>query len=358
MEKKFMKGTEAIAEAAVRAGCRFFAGYPITPQNEIPEYFARRMPEVGGVFVQGESETGSANMLYGAVATGTRCMSSSSSIGISLYSEGISACASARMPLVYVNVQRGGPGVGVIQPAQQDYFQATKAQGNGGFRMMVWAPATVQEAVDMTYHAFDYAERDENPVLILTDGVVGTMMEAVDLPDMKSDEEIAALKQKFDHRAITGHPFEQINKCHSGGCGGLKTDDNIAAAAMYQSWEKDVAVETDGLEDAELVITAYGITARIVKAAIRRLRADGFKVGLIRPKTVSPFPYDTYERLDYTKVKGIVSAELAIPAQFAYDVGFAVKGRCPIRECLTSGGELITSAQVEQAVREMAKEVL
>ena len=195
MARVFMKGCEAIAEAATRAGCRFFAGYPITPQNEIPEYFARRMPEVDGVFVQGESEVASVNMLYGAVQTGTRSMSSSSSTGISLYSEGVSYCNAARLPIVYVNVGRGGPGIGAIQPAQQDYLQATKASGNGGFQMIVLAPSTVQEAVDMTYEAFDLAERDSNPVLVLTDGVLGTMMEPVELPEMKSDEEVAALKE-------------------------------------------------------------------------------------------------------------------------------------------------------------------
>lgn len=182
MARVFMKGTEAIAEAAVRAGCRFFAGYPITPQNEIPEYLARRLPEVGGSFVQGESEVASINMVYGAAGTGTRAMTSSSSCGISLMSEGVSFCASARVPIVYVNVQRGGPGIGTIQPAQQDYTQATKASGNGGFRMRVFSPSTVQEAVDMTYAAFDLAQQDRNPVLILTDGVMGTIMEPVALP--------------------------------------------------------------------------------------------------------------------------------------------------------------------------------
>lgn len=190
----FMKGCEAIAEAAVRAGCRFFAGYPITPQNEIPEYFARRMPEVSGTFVQGESEVAAVNMVYGAASAGVRSMTSSSSPGIALKSEGISYCASARIPMVYANISRGGPGVGSIQPAQMDYFQATKASGNGGFEMMVFAPATVQEAVDMTYKAFDYADRDQNPVLILADGVIGTMMEPVELPEMKTDEEIAAIQ--------------------------------------------------------------------------------------------------------------------------------------------------------------------
>ena len=187
MARKFMKGTEAIAEAAVRSGCRFFAGYPITPQNEIPEYLARRLPEVGGAFVQGESEVASINMVYGSAGTGTRAMTSSSSCGISLMSEGISFCASARLPMVYVNVQRGGPAIGTIQPAQQDYTQATKASGNGGFQMMVFSPATVQEAVDMTYAAFDYAQRGRNPVLILTDGVMGTIMEPVVLPEMRPE---------------------------------------------------------------------------------------------------------------------------------------------------------------------------
>lgn len=209
MARVFMKGCEAIAEAAVRSGCRFFAGYPITPQNEIPEYFARRMPEVGGVFVQGESEVASVNMVYGAAQSGTRSMTSSSSCGISLKSEGISFCASARIPMVYCNVQRGGPGIGAIQPAQQDYLQATRASGNGGFRMMVFAPATVQEAVDMTYAAFDYAQRDRNPVLILADGVLGTIMEPVELPEMRSDEEIKRLKDELSDWALVGHSADK-----------------------------------------------------------------------------------------------------------------------------------------------------
>ena len=176
MARVFMKGTEAVAEAAVRAGCRFFAGYPITPQNEVPEYMSRRLPEVGGVFIQGESEVASINMVYGAASAGTRSMTSSSSPGIALKSEGISYCAAARIPMVYANFARGGPGVGSIQPAQQDYLQATKASGNGGFRMPVLAPAGVQEAVDMTCLAFDWADRDRTPVLLLADGVIGTMM--------------------------------------------------------------------------------------------------------------------------------------------------------------------------------------
>lgn len=357
-ERVFMKGCEAIAEAATRAGCRFFAGYPITPQNEIPEYFARRMPEVNGTFVQGESEVASVNMLYGAASTGIRAMSSSSSCGISLYSEGVSYCASARIPAVYVNVQRGGPGIGAIQPAQQDYFQATKASGNGGFKMIVLAPATVQECVDMVYEAFDLAARDENPVLVLTDGVMGTMMEPVVLPEMKSDEEIAELKAKFAHRAIIGHPLGQQAFCRPGSVGTGQEAVNIEAAALYETWDKDIRVEEFMMDDAELVFVAYGISARISKKVVKELRAEGVKAGLVRPITVSPFPYDALANLDFGKVKGILNVEMSIPAQMRFDVDHAVQGRCPIKECLRSGGQLLTNEQVKDAALELIKEVL
>ncbi len=360
MARVFMKGCEAIAEAATRAGCRFFAGYPITPQNEIPEYFARRMPEVeNGVFVQGESEVASVNMLYGAVQTGTRSMSSSSSTGISLYSEGISYCAAARLPIVYVNVQRGGPGIGAIQPAQQDYMQATKASGNGGFEMIVLSPSTVQEAVDMTYEAFDLAERDMNPVLILTDGVMGTMMEPVELPPMKSDEEVAALKAARKAVSAVGHKPEEQVRILPGGVGGGFAPVNIAAAELYESWkEKDVRVEEIMVDDAEIILTAYGISARIARIAVKELRAEGIKAGLIRPIAIHPFPYKSFENLDFNRVKGILDIEMSIPAQMRWDVDHAVHGRCPIKECLRSGGELMTKERVMAAAHELVKEVL
>ena len=357
-ERVFMKGCEAIAEAATRAGCRFFAGYPITPQNEIPEYFARRMPEVGGTFVQGESEVASVNMLYGATATGIRAMSSSSSCGISLYSEGVSYMAAARCPAVYVNVQRGGPGIGAIQPAQQDYLQATKASGNGGFRMIVLAPATVQECVDMVYEAFDIAQRDSNPVLVLTDGVMGTMMEPVVLPPMKSDAELAELRAKQEFRSVTGHAVGDQHTCEPGGIGTGWEVHNIAAAKLYDEWDKDIRVEEYMMDDAEIVFAAYGISARISKAVIKQLRAEGYKVGMIRPITVSPFPYDTFRSLDFGKVKGILDVEMSIPAQMRWDIDFAVQGQCPIKECLRSGGQLLTNDQVMAAARELIKEVL
>lgn len=357
MARVLMKGCEAIAEAAVRAGCRFFAGYPITPQNEIPEYFSRRLPEVGGNFVQGESEVASVNMVYGAASAGTRSMTSSSSPGIALKSEGISYCAAARIPIVYANISRGGPGVGAIQPAQQDYFQATKASGNGGFRMMVLAPSTVQEAVDLTYAAFDYADRDMNPVLILADGVIGTMMEPVELPEMKSDEEIAAIREGKKKWACIGHELDYANRSwiQPGQWDTKKMQQwNEDAAEMYASWEKDIMVEEYMIEDAELVMTAYGISARICRSVVDMLRKEGYKVGLIRPITVSPFPYASYDKIDYSVCKAVLDVEMSIPAQFIEDVSMGVKDRCPIETCLCSGGNIMS----REAVIEAAKKIL
>lgn len=353
MARVLMKGCEAIAEAAVRAGCRFFAGYPITPQNEIPEYFARRMPEVGGTFVQGESEVASVNMVYGAAAAGTRSMTSSSSPGIALKSEGISYCAAARIPIVYANISRGGPGVGAIQPAQQDYFQATKASGNGGFEMLVLAPSTVQEAVDLTYAAFDYADRDRNPVLILADGVIGTMMEPVELPPMKSDGEIAAIKASKAAWACTGHQLDYANRSwiQPGQWDTVKMQqENEKAAALYASWEKDVQVEEYLVEDAEVVIAAYGVSARIGKSVVDLCRAAGKKVGLIRPITVHPFPYAAFDHINYSVCKAVLDVEMSIPAQLVQDVRMGVKGRCPIETCLCSGGNIMSREAVLRAV--------
>ena len=356
-EKIFLKGTEAVAEAAVRAGCRFYAGYPITPQNEIPEYLSRRLPEVGGVFVQGESELASINMVYGAGSSGTRAMTSSSSCGISLMSEGVSFCASARIPIVYCNMARGGPGIGSIQPAQQDYNQATKASGNGGFQMMVLAPATVQEAVDMTYAAFDYAQRDRNPVLILGDGVLGTIMEPVVLPPMRSTEEVKRLKDECHDWALVGHDPSAGRAFIKPGCWSTKDQQQrcIDNAAMYDSWKKDVQVEELFLDDAEIVLTAYGVCGRIARSAVTLLRREGIKAGLIRPKTLSPFPFESYEKLDFGRVKAILDVEMSIPAQMAGDVELAVKDRCPIHTCLHSGGEIMGRDEVMEKARALMK---
>lgn len=356
MARVLMKGCEAIAEAAVRAGCRFFAGYPITPQNEIPEYFARRLPEVGGSFVQGESEVASINMVYGAASVGARSMTSSSSPGIALKSEGISYCTAARIPMVYANISRGGPGVGAIQPAQQDYFQATKASGNGGFEMIVLAPATVQEAVDLTCKAFELADRDRNPVLILADGVIGTMMEPVELPEMMSDEEIAAIRESKKKWACIGHPLDYAHRAwiQPGQWDTNKMQAvNEEALRLYNSWEKDVMVEEYCTEDAEVVITAYGISGRIAKSVVEMMRAEGKKVGLIRPITVHPFPKASFEKLDYGTCRAILDVEMSIPAQLAEDVDHAVRGRCPIETCLCSGGNIMSREAVVEAVEKL-----
>ena len=356
MARVLMKGCEAIAEAAVRAGCRFFAGYPITPQNEIPEYFARRLPEVGGSFVQGESEVASINMVYGAASVGARSMTSSSSPGLALKSEGISYCAAARIPMVYANISRGGPGVGAIQPAQQDYFQATKASGNGGFEMIVLAPATVQEAVDLTCKAFELADRDRNPVLILADGVIGTMMEPVELPEMMSDEEIAAIRESKKKWACIGHPLDYAHRAwiQPGQWDTNKMQAvNEEALRLYNSWEKDVMVEEYCTEDAEVVITAYGISGRIAKSVVEMMRAEGKKVGLIRPITVHPFPKASFEKLDYGTCRAILDVEMSIPAQLAEDVDHAVRGRCPIETCLCSGGNIMSREAVVEAVEKL-----
>ena len=352
MEKKFMKGCEAIAEAAVRGGCRFFAGYPITPQNEIPEYLSWRLPEVGGAFVQGESEVASINMVYGAAATGKRALTSSSGPGISLKAEGISYLASAQLPAVIVNISRGGPGLGSIQPAQSDYLQATKALGHGGFRAMVFAPATLQEAVDLTYNAWDYAERYRNPVMILMDGCLGAIMEEVELPEMKeptfeNTEEwcLARVDGRTDSHMITPilpePALELLNK---------------GKAMQYKMWEMlDTKVEEFMLDDAEYVVVAYGIAARVAKEAILTLREEGYKVGMVRPITLYPFPKASLDNLDYSKVKGVIDIEMTIPAQMREDIELQVKGRCPVHEYGRSGGMLLDDEGVYDAIAEIVK---
>lgn len=352
MEKRFMKGCEAIAEAAVRAGCRFFAGYPITPQNEIPEYLSWRLPEVGGAFVQGESEVASINMVYGAAATGKRALTSSSGPGISLKAEGISYLASAQLPAVIVNISRGGPGLGSIQPAQSDYLQATKALGHGGFRAMVFAPATLQEAVDLTYNAWDYAERYRNPVMILMDGCLGAIMEEVELPEMKNSnpedieewclDRIGGRIESHMITPILPEPaLELLNK---------------GKAMQYKMWEMlDTKVEEFMLDDAEYVVVAYGIAARVAKEAILRLREEGYKVGMVRPITLYPFPKASLNNLDYSKVKGVIDIEMTIPAQMREDIELQVKERCPVHEYGRSGGMLLDDEGVYEAIAEIVK---
>lgn len=342
-----MKGNEAIAEAAVRGGCRFFAGYPITPQNEIPEYLSWRLPEVGGSFVQGESEVASVNMVYGAAAMGTRAMTSSSGPGISLKAEGISYLAAAMLPALIVNISRGGPGLGSIQPAQSDYLQATKALGHGGFHAMVFTPNSVQEACDIVYESFEYAERDRNPVMVLMDGCLGNIMEEVELPEMKEivDSEIPewslSRRNGRDYQGnITPIYTEPILE-------GI----NMMAGEMYRDWEEnDVKVEEYMISDAEYVVVAYGIASRVAKEAVMELRQKGVKIGLIRPITVYPFPKKSIRNLDYSKVRGIIDIEMTIPAQMREDIELQVMGRCPVYEYGRSGGCLLDDDSVIEAI--------
>ena len=347
MAKILMKGNEAVAEAAVRGGCRFFAGYPITPQSEIPEYLSGRLPEVGGVFVQGESEVASINMVYSAAVAGVRAMTGSSGPGISLKAEGISYLSGALLPAVIVNVSRGGPGLGSIQPAQQDYLQATKALGHGGFRLIVEAPHTVQEAVDLVYDSFELAERDRNPVFILMDGCLGAVMEEVELPPMKELPERPdwALgnfeKGEHEPRIITSIPGEDVLEML-----------NKRAAMLQQSWAvNDVRWEEYRLDDAEYVCVAYGTSARVCKYAINELRKEGIKVGLIRPITLYPFPNKVFHDLDYSRVKAIIDVEMAIPCQMVEDIAAQVMERAPILQYGHSGGNTINNEDTTAAIK-------
>ena len=261
-------------------------------------------------------------------------------------------CAAARIPLVVCNISRGGPGVGVIQPAQMDYNEATKAAGSGGFRMIVLAPSTVQEAADLTYKAFDLADRDRNPVMILGDGVLGTIMEPAVLPPMRTQEEVAAFK-KAKTWAVNGHELDYANRgwiMPGTWSTDIMEEMNNDSAAMYERWQReDVMVEEFMTEDAELIIASYGISGRIAKSAVRRLRKAGKKVGMIRPITVSPFPYDAFDRIDYGRCRAVLVTEMSIPAQMAEDVDHAVARRCPVERCLKSGGNILTAEDVVRA---------
>lgn len=347
MEKVLMKGNEAIAEAAVRGGCRFFAGYPITPQNEIPEYLSARLPEVGGTFIQSESEVSAINMIYGASAAGCRAMTSSSSPGISLKQEGISYIACGQLPCVIINMVRGGPGLGTIYPGQADYFQAVKGGGHGDYKLLVYTPATVQEAVDITYKAFDMADKYRIPVLILGDGTIGQMMEPVALPEMKDP----ATFPKKDW-ALTGckdRPKNIINTLDM-------NPDKLEAITdrLFDVYEQirqnDVEYEEYMCDDAETVIVAYGIVSRVAKSAVNELRAKGEKVGLFRPITVSPYPDKAISALaDKPCVKRFFVSELS-KGQMVEDVRLAVNGKKPVEFYGRTGGHVINTEELIAAI--------
>lgn len=348
-EKTLMKGNEAIAEAALRAGCRHFFGYPITPQTELAAYMSRKMPKMGGTYLQAESEIAAINMLYGAAAAGVRAMTSSSSPGISLKTEGISYMAGADLPGVIVNVQRGGPGLGSIQPSQSDYFQATRAMGHGDFYLPVLAPSTVQEMADLTYIAFDMADAYRTPVVILADGMLGQMMEPVLMPDAIDPASLPAKPW-----ATCGHggerPHNIVNSLH------LEPqrlyEDNVRRFAMYERLARDeVRVEAYRTEDADIVLAAFGAAARIARSAVNAARDRGIKAGLIRPITLWPYPTEAFRACD---ARAFLTVELNM-GQMVEDVRLAVGDAAPVSFFGRCGGILPTPDEILSEIEDIAE---
>ncbi len=343
-DKVLMKGNEAIAEAAIIAGCRHYYGYPITPQTEIAAYMAKRMPKIGGVFLQAESEVAAINMVYGTASAGKRCMTSSSSPGISLKGEGLSYMAGADLPALVINVQRGGPGLGGIQPSQADYFQATKGGAHGDFHMIVLAPSSVQEMADLTVKGFDLADKYRMTTMLLADGTMGQMMEPVSL-----DFEIAPPVEK--PWATTGTKCERFhNITNSLSLVPEELEElNFARYEKYKTVEEnEVMYEEYLMEDAEICIVAFGIAARVAKNAINEARANGVKVGMIRPITLWPFPYAPIAKAA-EKAKRFISVELSM-GQMIEDVMLAVAGKAPVELCNRAGGMIPDPQQILAAI--------
>lgn len=347
-ERKLMKGNEAIAEAAIRGGCRFYAGYPITPQNEIPEYMSWRLPEVGGRFIQAESEISAINMVYGAAGAGARAMTSSSSPGISLKQEGISYICGAELPCVIINMVRSGPGLGGIQPAQSDYFQTVKGGGHGDYRMLVYSPCSVQECVDLLYNAYDKAEEYRLPVMILGDGMLGQIMEAVTLPEMRDMSKLPKKPWATDGTGV-GNDRRIINSLY------IVPDELEAMNRKLQKvydrmCEREVMCEDYLTDDAEIIITAYGTVARIAKSAVDVLREHGIKAGLVRPITLYPFPKADFDKvMDNPAVKEVVAVELSM-GQYVEDIRLVSEGRKPVRFYGRSGGNVMSPEDIVEFV--------
>lgn len=354
MAKELWKGNEAVAEAAIRAGCRYFFGYPITPQNEIPEYFSRHLPAHGGCFVQAESEVAAINMVYGAAGAGARVMTSSSSPGISLKQEGITYIACAELPAVIVNMMRGGPGLGNIAPSQADYFQATRGGGNGDYRTVVLAPATIQEAADFTQEAFDIADAYRIPVVVLADGMIGQMMEAIEwrtpapraLP--KKDWATDGMRGRRAHN-IVNSLFIDARDC---------TVQNQKLQEKYDRiTENEIRFEEFMAQDAEVLFVAYGTTARIARAAVIALRKQNVRAGLFRPITLWPFPEKAlYERAAQESLRAVITVEMSM-GQMIDDVRIAVNGVKPVHFIGTGGGTIPTPNDlVMQAMKALGRE--
>lgn len=348
-DKVLMKGNEAIAEAAMQSGCRHFFGYPITPQTELAAYMAKKMPKVGGLFLQAESEVAAINMVYGAAGSGVRVMTSSSSPGISLKQEGISYIAGADLPCVIVNIVRGGPGLGGIQPAQSDYFQATKGGGHGDYHLIVLAPSSVQEMVDLTSLAFDLADIYRMPVMIMGDGMLGQMMEPISFDSVKRRQ----VPEKTWATTGTGKNRKRniINSLYI-------TPDELENLVWEREEKyklikhKEAMAEEYKTNDAEYIIAAYGTTARIAKNAINKLRLDGIKVGLIRPITLWPFPTDVFKKAaEHTKA--FLSVEMST-GQMVEDVALSVNGKAEVHFYGRTGGMVPTPAAIEEEIRKIA----
>jgi 2-oxoglutarate ferredoxin oxidoreductase subunit alpha len=342
-----MKGTEAIAEAAVRAGCRFFFGYPITPQNEIPEYMSRRLPQVGGTFLQAESEVASINMLYGAGGSGVRVMTSSSSPGVALMSEGFSYLIGSQLPAVVVNIMRGGPGLGDIAPSQSDYLQMTRGFGHGDQHAIVLAPSTVQEAVDLMSLAFDLADEYRNPVVMIGDGLIGQMMEPVtfsDTPPKHFDKPWAATGKPANRKSVVIHSlFLEPEE--------LEQHVHMLFEKFDKMKEKEQRAEIFQMEDKPAItLCAYGTTARICKSAMRELRKDGIPVGLFRPISAWPFPEQALESI-VESTRLFLSIEMSM-GQMVQDVKAVVRGRRPVHFWGRTGGMVPTVEEIVAKVKE------
>ncbi len=353
-ERVLMKGNEALAESAIRAGCRFFFGYPITPQTELAAYMARQMPKIGGTYLQAESEVSAINMVYGAAAAGARAMTSSSSPGISLKGEGVSYIAGADLPAVIINVERGGPGLGSIQPSQADYWQATRALGHGDFQMPVYAPSTVQEMADFIYHAFDVADEYRTPVMILADGLLGQMMEPVVLPPARDPKDLPAKPW-----ATTGtHLQRPHNIANSLRLDAHELEDLIRA--RYERYDRiratEQRAETYLTDDADVVIVAFGASSRISRSAVNKARAEGLRVGLVRPISLWPFPEKVIDEVVRGGAKAFLSVEMNM-GQMVDDVRLAVNGRAPVSFFGRTGGVIPTPGEVLAQVEALAAKV-
>lgn len=347
MAKVLMKGNEAIAEAAIRAGCRHYFGYPITPQTEVAAYMAKRMPKIGGVFLQAESEISAINMVYGVSSAGFRVMTSSSSPGVSLKQEGISYIAGADLPALIVNVQRGGPGLGGIQPSQSDYYQATKGGGHGDYHLIVLAPASVQEMADLTAKAFDLADKYRMPAMLLADGTMGQMMEPVELPEESNSTvdkpwAVRGTECKREHNIVNSLYLvpEQLE------------EKNLERFDRYKVIEQnEVMYEEYMMDDAEICVVAFGIAARVSKNAITAAREKGLKVGLIRPITLWPFPSEVIAKAA-DKVKGFISVELSM-GQMIDDIRLAESCKKPVVLCKRVGGMIPSPEQVLETIEKV-----